>query len=86
MKFLMKKIGKISIPNSEKIIGELDRGKTPPKLEFFVGSENKNFKNKLIQLGIDISQQDYTKKLIPIKFKILSDYEECISEYLLKIK
>lgn len=33
-----------------------------------------------------IAQQDYTKKLISVEFEILSDYDDYINEYFLKIK
>ena len=52
-----KEVDEILIPNFEKLKGEFDKGETPTKLEFFLGGKNENFKNKLMQLGID--QKDH---------------------------
>ena len=49
----LKEVDEIPIQSFGKIIAKLDRGETPPKLEFFARGENVNIKNKLIQLGID---------------------------------
>ena len=43
----------IPIPNYEGIIKEINKGEIPIELDFFVGAENIDLKNEVMQLGVE---------------------------------
>ena len=54
---------KVSLPNIEKIIQELNKGKTPVQLDFSVGGENGTFQNKAMQLRLDENNIEFLQYL-----------------------
>ena len=65
---IFKKIGykiknEVSLPNIEQVIQELNKGKTPVQLDFFVGQRNAKFQSKATQLGLSENNIEFLKYL-----------------------
>ena len=48
-----------SLPKYNEIMEELNKGNIPRQLDFFVGGQNLEFQNRIMQLGIDQDSRDF---------------------------